>query len=394
MSRIEIRSLGVAVGSAVVEVFDEQQNVQRGMLTHEPLLFDVPEGSYLVQMSWADGERSRHVVDVSGAGVTLELERPDESPAPSPEPGERPHPPSAAAPYPLRPVVHLQQLLGRGLRRVVGRHDEPLPPGHGDRSEAQPTFALWRRREGVWEQQALGGPIAVEKGLEFDLQLDDALHLFETKFEMETGSVSQFASLPAERSVVTVQRAEGGAAPGSGWQVDARTGDHDVESLRALVHEGRLDLARVMAPEVMAERFLQSKVAAPRIAALGAYVLLRLGDLDRMHDWPDNLTNWMGWLPDGPVIAAWQRLRSEDPDYDQIRSLLVEAARRGLPVYSEGVRLLKDGLELFAADEERDWDVGEALDEVNRYARALVWEKSETTYFGQSPDEPLSSRGA
>jgi hypothetical protein len=172
---------------------------------------------------------------------------------------------------------------------------------------------------------------------------------------------------------------------------EVRTADDDVETLRGFIQNGELAVAKTAAPEVMAERYLRSKVSAPRIAALGAYFLLRVGDLERLHDWPDNLTNWKDWLPDGPVIAAWQRLRSEAPEYSEAYDLLIEAMRRGLPVYTEGVRLLKDGLELFANDDERDWDVADQLAELDRYGKAMTWSKSETTYFGHAPDEPTAA---
>ena len=55
-----------------------------------------------------------------------------------------------------------------------------------------------------------------------------------------------------------------------------------------------------------AEALLQGKVANPVGAALGGYALLRLNELDRLHDWPDNLAAWFAWLPDGAVSRPRQ----------------------------------------------------------------------------------------
>ena len=56
----------------------------------------------------------------------------------------------------------------------------------------------------------------------------------------------------------------------------------------------------------------------------------------------------------------------------QARASLLEGYRRGLPLYSQGVRLLLDGLTLFAnearAVDDRDLPVEEALQAVREWA--------------------------
>jgi hypothetical protein len=57
-----------------------------------------------------------------------------------------------------------------------------------------------------------------------------------------------------------------------------------------------------------------------------------------MHDWPQNLERWFDWLPDGAVIAGERALHAGDDGVaDQY---FIEAARRGVPVFTEGLGLL------------------------------------------------------
>ena len=83
---------------------------------------------------------------------------------------------------------------------------------------------------------------------------------------------------------------------------------------------------------------LMEKVANPVGAALGGYALLRLNELDRLHDWPDNLAEWFGWLPDGAVIAAETALRRGDDAKAQF--YYRKALDRGVPLFSEGLSLI------------------------------------------------------
>src|SRR5439155_215308 len=39
-------------------------------------------------------------------------------------------------------------------------------------------------------------------------------------------------------------------------------------------------------------------------AAVGAYLVLRLGQTARLGDWTENLRQWFPWLPDGAAIRG------------------------------------------------------------------------------------------
>ena len=87
-----------------------------------------------------------------------------------------------------------------------------------------------------------------------------------------------------------------------------------------------------------AEAMLRGKVANPIGAALGGYALLRLNELDRLHDWADNLADWFAWLPDGAVIAAETAARRGDDERAQ--ALFSAALGRGVPLFSDGLSLV------------------------------------------------------
>ena len=79
-------------------------------------------------------------------------------------------------------------------------------------------------------------------------------------------------------------------------------------------------------------------MADPIGAVVGGYALLKLHELDRMHDWPDNLANWFESLPDGAVIAGAAAARRGDDE--AAGDWFKKAMERGIPIFSEGLSLL------------------------------------------------------
>ena len=70
----------------------------------------------------------------------------------------------------------------------------------------------------------------------------------------------------------------------------------------------------------------------------------------QLHDWPKNLANWFPFLPDGCVIWAWLLIYQKPAERSEIARYLFMAAERGIPIYSEGLRLLTDGLRLLGSN--------------------------------------------
>jgi hypothetical protein len=136
--------------------------------------------------------------------------------------------------------------------------------------------------------------------------------------------------------------------------------DGDLAQLVGYRRQGEMEALKGISEQMadMAEEHLLNKIRNPLLAAAAAHALLNMRELDRLHDWTFNLANWFPWLPDGPIIRAWHLLyrQGQEPSsrvfaagvLDQPRAWLLEAASRGLPVYTESLKLLVQGLRIFS----------------------------------------------
>jgi hypothetical protein len=132
-----------------------------------------------------------------------------------------------------------------------------------------------------------------------------------------------------------------------------------------------------------AEMLLLEKRRDVPAAAIGGYFLLKIRDYARMHNWANNLANWFKWMPDGCIIHAWQMINdgvNEPGDEERVRERLLEAQQRGIPLYTEGVRLLFDGLkQLDTIARGGDREVADALKMVHTYVGKIDWSQKNTT---------------
>jgi hypothetical protein len=389
--------------AVLVELIDSDLNTQRQRFPQaRSANFTVAHGAYLLRVHWSDGQQTQQGVSIGVEDLELAITPPESDERPLLELGDPITGTSASRAglfevppelFQLDASMQVDDDSGVGtwnrpweahqIWRDLAADDLDVADGSYEESTDRLVVSIWRKGESGWHRSepALEDH-PIDDGIAFEVDIPEGLHVI----EVGGPGLSQFVSLPSEQSIVALRSYEHEGV--LSVRADARSSDREVEGLRSHIIQGNLEVAHEIAARVTAQRYLREKVSAPRVAALGAYFLLRVGDLERLHDWPDNLSAWKPWLPDGPVIAAWQRLRSPNPDYEHVFELLLDAERRGLPVYTEGVRLLRDGLDLFAADHERTWDVEAAQARLREYARAMVWSKSESTYFGLAPDMP------
>jgi hypothetical protein len=96
-----------------------------------------------------------------------------------------------------------------------------------------------------------------------------------------------------------------------------------------------------------AESLLQDKIADPIGAAIGGYALLRLNELERTHDWTENLSSWFDWLPDGAVIAGEKAARRGN--HAPALHNFVLAGQRGLPLFTDGFSILVSRLHQYTS---------------------------------------------
>lgn len=174
--------------------------------------------------------------------------------------------------------------------------------------------------------------------------------------------------------------------------ITVATGNTTTETLLSLITSGRIDSARSFCNSELAEELLYGKTDDPSAAAIGAYYLLKIGELKRLHNWSRNLANWITWLPDGSIIHAWQLIQQGNDSpavIDQIRTRLLEAVDRGVPVYTEGLRLLYEGLTmLWFSFNKEDNQVSSTMRRVKKYMEAADMSQETVTFSGASPDQP------
>ncbi|MDQ2996976.1 MAG: hypothetical protein M3R61_07980 [Chloroflexota bacterium] len=122
-----------------------------------------------------------------------------------------------------------------------------------------------------------------------------------------------------------------------------KSGDNAVDALLGYIHSGALTAAQQMAPAMItrAENFLYAKQSQPLYAIIAAYALLKVGSANRLN-WIANLADWFPLLTDGAIIYGWYLIRNGEAE--QARRYFRQALEHGLPMYTEGIRLLRDGL--------------------------------------------------
>jgi hypothetical protein len=168
------------------------------------------------------------------------------------------------------------------------------------------------------------------------------------------------------------------------------SGNPQAEAILGYLSSGDFGSAKLVGGQVVesAVQLLWDKVDDPTGAAIGGYLLLATEHLFKVN-WTNNLANWMEWLPDGAVIHAWHVLRQKKGDGKLARKWLIEAAKRGVPLYTQGLRLLFDGLNIFDMRADgKDKDVKAALERIRPYAAAADWRTPVTTFFGKDPAKP------
>lgn len=249
---------------------------------------------------------------------------------------------------------------------------------------------LWRRDGGGDWRLAPFEPVDAWQsgdGARYEFSLHRAGYL------LQLGGVHipwRFVALPAHERV-TVAVLPGLQKPEE-VRVTAATGNDPAEALLGYLRTGRIEEGDQIVRR--AEDLLFGKLEDPIAAAIAGYFLLRAGELEALRRWGPNLARFFEWLPDGAVVDGWQRIhaaRVADTDelYDAGREQFLLAASRGVPIYTEGLRLLIDGLMLFASD---DAECAAALQALSAYADTVDWSEATVTFRGERPDRP-SLRG-
>jgi hypothetical protein len=275
---------------------------------------EVPPGQYFVSLASPAAPDFIEGVDIQAgedAVVTLgdETTSPGDDPLPAADEafaGAEATADGDAAP-PLAPAPEAAPALPWRIRLLSGRDGRPV---------AGPSIPL----------------VSAAEGRELDVSGLGTLGPPEPLFVQVAvpGGRARNVAVPEDWSV-RVRLAEGDVAaravpPPGGY----------VEMLATYLQAGQVREAADMGAG--AERLLRGKVSNPLGAIIGGYALLRMGEVELMHDWPYNLSAWFDWLPDGAVIAAELALLQDDRE--RAAEQLEQAAERGVPVFAEGLSLL------------------------------------------------------
>lgn len=146
-----------------------------------------------------------------------------------------------------------------------------------------------------------------------------------------------------------------------------------------------------------AQMMLYRKRTDPIGAAVGGYLLLRAGQLDRMHDWPDNLARWFPLLPDGAIVAGEHAARSGNHGAALDHFLQV---RRRLPIFTEGLSILISRLRQYETNkviraslaEVMLDEAHEQLQDLQRWAPFVDFSAPTVTFSGASVGSPEDSQ--
>lgn len=147
--------------------------------------------------------------------------------------------------------------------------------------------------------------------------------------------------------------------PTGDHRIEARLANHTADMLLQYSGNGASTTATIAgrSSAVDGERLLRAKSADPIAAAVGAYSILRVGDVKRLHDWTTNLRERFYWLPDGAAIHGEHLARmGEHANAVHAFALIPE---RGLPLFSDGLFYAVERLQLYC---NRTWKHGTRLD--------------------------------
>jgi hypothetical protein len=143
---------------------------------------------------------------------------------------------------------------------------------------------------------------------------------------------------------------------------------------------------------IPSERLLRDKMADPVGAAVGAYALLRFGELGRLRDWTDNLRILFPSLPDGAAIRGEHLARAGQ--HHEALGVFLELAERGLPIFTAGFFYAVDRLELYIRVTDSTFTPAEQsaaeslLGQLNRFVPYVDRKAAFLTYPGADPRQP------
>lgn len=386
-----------------------------------PATLDVPAGAYSVSVVTPGGETLNEEGEIGPGGTKdIILEG-----APSA------HEWLSWANYSLKGQFgRLQDRKIRpALRRLGGLEStlEAHMPSHFESTSATLRSVMgerglvrsWRQQNGAWlaapdiALTSAAGPDPTVMVIEVSPSHQSGLVLVEVRGEktpqsefciVPTGWRSRENGLAQATVVVDIDHTQGSAETAR-LRVRANVQDGDLTKLAGFMQQGAgMQVAKLgddMAAE--AEQWVWGKARNPWLATAAALALLKARRCEELHDWTYNLAEHFPHIPDGATLRAWHLLfqkkqPQKSPDDDAFIWLL-KASERGLPLFSQSLQFLIDGLRLYrksgkaesglpsAARSQSD-QAKEKLALLEPYLWAGDPDEPFTSYRGTTPDNP------
>jgi hypothetical protein len=220
------------------------------------------------------------------------------------------------------------------------------------------------------------------------------------------GPISRFTAAPPAASCDLIVRqsfSPNDQNGGVGLRIVALgSDDASVELMIRYLEKGAIDAAYSMFEHAVL-KLLNNDAQDPYGALVGAYFLLKYKisswpSLDQIASLLDEFLKRFDGSPDVALLCAWIALqgpdsvRSDGSWLERSKANLVEAARRGIPIFALGLRYLSDTIRVLIASSEVSTENGARLEHVSQrlgcYLQAADESQLLTTYFSAAPWVP------
>ncbi len=254
---------------------------------------------------------------------------------------------------------------------------------------------MWVRTQGEWTasrptwRHALRSPFVRQ----LDFELDERCHLL----QIGGGYVPwRFVALPGRGACRVLftpnQSTDPRAEP---LKIVVSSYRRDAENLLEFLSRDALRAAgalREFGP--LATRMLRGKHEDPVSAAAAAYFLLRSdGWREIPMDWFANLSDQFDWLADASLVHCVAKLRSglaSPTATDLAIDLLRKTMARGVPLFSEGMALLREAAASLGPPTGTPTD--SLFEHIDRLTTSETWSGAAFSFSGTHPDQPTPER--
>lgn len=174
------------------------------------------------------------------------------------------------------------------------------------------------------------------------------------------------------------------------YTLDAHLENQMADMLLRYSNKGYFQQTELLGQAFDAEKLLQAKMRDPVAAAVGGYALLRFNELEKLHDWTENLRQWFPLFPDGAAIRG-EHLARFGRHKEALKSFL-EIEKRGLPIFSDGLSYTVDRLSTYLNADLADLTDAEnlknLLSKLQKFAAYTDFREPLTTFTGLDVSNP------